>query len=156
MASGKTGGRWLARAAMGLAAGLAVVGVAMAATSADETAVTAALNASAEAWSRGDLDGFMQYYEPGEATVYLNKDGLVRGYKAIHDMYAGRFGQGGSMGQLSLELLNFRPLGPGYALATGRFHLARPAAEGGAATGLFTLVFHKSGGRWRIISDHTS
>jgi uncharacterized protein (TIGR02246 family) len=138
---------------MVLVMGLIMAGGAVAAT-ADETAVTAALNASARAWSRGDLDGFMQSYEPGEATSYLNKDGPVRGYGAIRAMYAARFRPGQSLGDLGLEMLDFRPLGPDYALATGRFHL-KPAT-GPEATGLFTLVFHKAGGQWRIISDHTS
>jgi ketosteroid isomerase-like protein len=131
-----------------------MMGGAAAAPSAEETAVTAALNASARAWSRGDLNEFMRSYEPGEATTYLGREGLVRGYGAIHDMYAARFRPGQSLGNLSLDMLDFRPLGPDYALATGRFHLTRDGSP--EATGLFTLVFHRAGGQWRIISDHTS
>jgi ketosteroid isomerase-like protein len=47
-------------------------------------------------------------------------------------------------------------LGPEYAIATGRYHLARSAAGGGDATGIFSLVWQKSADGWKIILDHTS
>lgn len=115
------------------------------------------LEASALAWSRGDLDGFMHCYEDAPSTTYLKRDGVVEGYKAIHDMYAARFGgDTASLGRLSMSLLNVRTLGSDFALVTGRYVLQRPAAAGGEAGGLFTLVFRRSAAGWRIISDHTS
>ena len=115
------------------------------------------LDASAVAWSQGDLDGFMHCYEDAPSTTYLKRDGVVEGYKAIHDMYAARFGRNAaSMGRLSMSLLNVRALGSDFALATGRYALRRAAAAGGDAGGLFTLVFHRSAAGWRVISDHTS
>lgn len=121
----------------------------------ERAAVARTLEESAAAWSAGDLDRFMRCYEDGEATAYVKADGVVRGYRAIHDMYAARFAGAGAMGKLSMEMLDFRPLGPGYALVVGRFKLERPAGAGGEASGIFTLVFHRSAGGWRIISDHT-
>jgi ketosteroid isomerase-like protein len=80
---------------------------------------------------------------------------VVKGYRAIRDMYAARFGgTSGALGQLTMEILDFRPLGPDYALIVGRYHL-KPAKPGPEASGVFTLVFHKSAAGWRIISDHT-
>jgi uncharacterized protein (TIGR02246 family) len=123
-------------------------------------AVTKTLVESADAWSRGDLDAFMRSYEDGPDTRYVKRDGVVRGYRAIRDMYQARFGSDpGGLGRLSLEVIDFAPLGEGYALVTGRYHLllrAQAQAQGGAATGIFTLVFHRSRAGWRIISDHSS
>ena len=118
--------------------------------------IAAVLQSSAVAWSRGDLDAFMQSYEPSAAVTYVGKTGLVRGYTAIHDMYAGRFGTGKRMGGLTLQVLESQDLGPDYALVTGRFALARPKQDGGDATGIFTLVFHRTALGWRILNDHTS
>ncbi|MDR3511802.1 MAG: SgcJ/EcaC family oxidoreductase [Caulobacteraceae bacterium] len=122
----------------------------------DRAAVARVLEDSAEAWSAGDLDRFMGCYEDSEATSYIKADGVVRGYRAIHDMYAARFTGASAMGKLLMNILDFRPLGPRYALVTGRFRLERPPAAGGEASGIFTLVFHKSAAGWRIVSDHTS
>jgi ketosteroid isomerase-like protein len=38
----------------------------------------------------------------------------------------------------------------------GRFQLERPAAPGGKASGIFTLVLSKTPGGWKIVLDHTS
>ncbi len=115
--------------------------------------LAAVLQDSAAAWSRGDLDGFMRCYEDGPGTSYVNGAGLVQGYRAIRDMYAARFtGGAGAMGDLSTELIATRPVGADYAIAYGRFRLHRAAGD---ATGLFSLVFHRSGGGWKIVSDHT-
>ncbi len=118
--------------------------------------IAAVLQSSADAWSRGDLDGFMQSYEPSAEVAYVGKAGLVRGYAAIHAMYAGRFGTGRRMGRLTLQVLDDQPLGPDHALVTGRFALGRPKQDGGDATGVFTLVLHRTSLGWRIMSDHTS
>ncbi len=122
----------------------------------DEAAIDEALTASARAWSRDDLDAFMHCYEDGPQTAYVKADGVVKGYRAIRDMYAARFGgASGALGRLSMETLDFSRLGPDYALVVGRYHL-QPAKPGPEASGIFTLVFHKSAAGWRIISDHTS
>ncbi len=124
--------------------------------SADKAAVMTALQDSAAAWSRGDLNGFMQCYEASPDTLYIGAHGLVRGADAIRATYAAHYGQGAAMGHLSLTVLDYRPLGTGFALLTGRFALQKPGSSAAPATGIFTLVFHKSPSGWHIIADHTS
>jgi ketosteroid isomerase-like protein len=124
----------------------------------DQDAISKALQTSAAAWSRGDLAAFMQCYEESPNTEYVKSTGVVEGFPAIRDMYAARYGNGAThtMGRLSLEIANYRQLGAAYALVTGRFSLARPKTDGGDATGIFSLVFHRSKSGWHIIYDHTS
>jgi ketosteroid isomerase-like protein len=57
---------------------------------------------------------------------------------------------------LEFSDLEVRSLDPGYAIATGKFHLARSAAGGGDATGIFSLVWEHTHSGWKIILDHTS
>ncbi|MCI3180392.1 hypothetical protein C5708_09015 [Caulobacter sp. CCUG 60055] len=152
------------RRGLAMAAGLALAaGVTGAATpalagegDAERAAVGKVLDASATAWSAGDLDAFMNCYEDDPRTAYIGAGGVVKGYKAIHDMYAARFGgaRPASLGKLSMDILDFRALGGEHALVTGRFHLLRAGQP--EATGIFTLVFHKSAAGWRIVSDHTA
>ena len=60
------------------------------------------------------------------------------------------------MGTLSFSDLDIRLLDGDYALVIGRWALARAAADGGPAGGLFTLTLHHGPDGWRILVDHTS
>lgn len=116
--------------------------------------IAAALDASAAAWTRGDLDDFMRLYEDSPEIRYINPDGMTQGYAGIRQMYGARFAKGEPMGDLSIALIDVKQVGPDHAFVTGRFTLKQ--ASGKVATGLTTLLFHRAGGQWRIVSDHTS
>jgi uncharacterized protein (TIGR02246 family) len=116
--------------------------------------VASMLARSAAAWNHGDLDAFMETYENSPDTVYMGATSVIRGYAAIRAHYAAQYGHG-KMGRLSVSDLAVRPLGSDYAVATARWHLARSAAAGGDASGLFSLVVRRTAAGWRIITDHT-
>ncbi len=120
-------------------------------------AIAAVLNDSAKAWSAGDLDRFMKSYAAAPSTTYLSGSHLVHGYDASRAMYAARFGGGtqAAMGDLTIDIVDFRLLGPGHAYVIGHFQLHRDAAHGGDAQGPTTLVFERTPAGWRIIADHS-
>jgi ketosteroid isomerase-like protein len=60
------------------------------------------------------------------------------------------------MGTLDFSDLTVKMLGRNYAVVTGKFHLARTAAGGGDASGVFSLIFEREPEGWRIILDHTT
>jgi len=133
----------------------------VASVSAETPAVPAAqaiqqtLDASAAAWSAGDLKSFMWCYERSPATRFVGASGMVVGYDAIEAMYASTYKKpGASLGKLRLEVLDVKGLGTDYAFAIARYHL-KPDT-GAEVTGLSTLLFHKVGGHWLINSDHSS
>jgi uncharacterized protein (TIGR02246 family) len=118
-------------------------------------AIKQALDASAAAWSAGDLKTFMECYERAPGTRYVSASGTIVGYEAIEAMYASRFQKpGASLGKLTLELIDVKPLGSQYAFVVGRYHL-KPDT-GAEVSGITTLLFHKVGARWLISSDHSS
>jgi ketosteroid isomerase-like protein len=120
-------------------------------------AIRAELARSAAAWNRRELDGFLDSYEHSPLTTFVGKD-VTRGFDAIRAHFVERYGgaAGAKMGTLSFTDIDVRPLAAGWALAIGRWHLARPAADGGDAGGLFTLTMRKTELGWRILVDHTS
>jgi uncharacterized protein (TIGR02246 family) len=120
-------------------------------------AIQAVLDSSAAAWNSGDLDRFMACYDKAPTTTYVNATHVVHGYDAIRAMYAERFGGGASpaMGQLALEIVDFRLFGERDAYVIGRFHLHRDAAFGGDAVGPTTLLFKRTPAGWRITADHS-
>ncbi len=123
----------------------------------DKAAIEQVLQASAKDWSRGDLSAFMRSYENAPETAFVTPQGLIKGYDALKSHYVAKYASGRNrMGQLALTILDERPLSADYALVTGRFAVARPAADGGDASGIFTLLMHRTALGWRISYDHTS
>ncbi|HEY2743363.1 MAG TPA: nuclear transport factor 2 family protein [Polyangia bacterium] len=135
---------------------LAVAAPAHADDAADGAAIKSELAREAAAWNRGDLGGYLSGYERAATTTMVGSHGLLRGYDAIAAMYRDKYGDRARMGRLTFDGLEVRALGAGFALAVGRWALARDAAAGGPVGGWFTLTLHKTSDGWRIIVDHTS
>ena len=117
--------------------------------------ITAMMNASADAWNRRDLDGFVAPYLAGDEVTYVGGRGLVRGRDAIRRTYQeSYFGPGGDPGTLRFTDFQVRMLGPDHALALGRYVVERPGRA--PDTGPFSLVLRRTPEGWRIIHDHSS
>ncbi len=118
------------------------------------TQVTRMLERSAEAWNRGDLEGFMADYLRAPRTTYLGSSGLVVGWEAIRARYAPLFEAGATRDSLRFEGVSARLLGQEHALATARFVLHR----GGQVTGSgpFTLVLRRTEDEWKIVHDQSA
>jgi len=113
------------------------------------------LDEQTAAWNRGDIPGFMAGYADSESTTFVGTT-VTKGHAQVLANYKKRYPTREKMGKLRFSDIEIRPLGPDHAVVLGRFHLDRPAAAGGESTGIFTLVFEKSKGAWKVILDHTS
>jgi ketosteroid isomerase-like protein len=111
------------------------------------------LSLQTEAWNRGDIPAFMEYYAPD--TLFVGREKVTRGSAALKARYLRDYPTRGHMGVLAFSDLDIHPLGPKSAYAVGRWHLDRGAEGGGAVGGLFSLVFEKRQDRWLIVLDHT-
>ncbi len=118
-----------------------------------EAEIRAVLQAQAEAWNRGDLDGYMNGYARGNATVFVSGDTLTRGWKTVRDRYARKYNSREKMGTLSFSEVNVTTLSADTALVAGRWKLIRSDDQ---PHGRFTLLFRRTGEGWRIVHDHTS
>jgi uncharacterized protein (TIGR02246 family) len=119
----------------------------------DVAAVRAVIEAQAAAWNRGDVEGYMEGYAKEDSTTFVSGDTITRGWQTVLDRYKARYDTRAKMGTLTFSELEFKPLGPYYIMATGRWHLAR---EGDEPHGRFTLIFRRTAAGWRIVHDHTS
>ncbi|GAA4779768.1 DUF4440 domain-containing protein [Stakelama sediminis] len=122
--------------------------------------VLAALQASADAWNRGDLDGFLSVYSDGAGTTFTGKNGVVRGKAAIRKRYilsySAVFGPNakGRPQRLWFTPKDFRMLGNAHALLIAQWHLdARNGVP--ALSGMTSLVFAHEKAGWKIIADHS-
>ena len=140
-----------------VALSLAVAAPAMAAppAPAEMAAMQKTLIDSAVAWTKGDLDGFMESYEDSADTAFVTSQGVLRGWAPMRERYRMRYGQGRALGVLVFDEFSATALGPDYAVLYGRFHLLQPGKPK-EQTGMFDLIMHRTAKGWRIVSDHTS
>ena len=109
---------------------------------------------SAEAWNRGELDGFMDDYVESEATTYIGRSGMLTGYSAIRDRFAPLFEPGAQRDSLRFENVRSRRLGAVDGVVTARWILHQ--GDMVTESGPFTLVVRRTSSGWKIIHDHSS
>ncbi|MBW7906583.1 MAG: DUF4440 domain-containing protein [Phycisphaerae bacterium] len=140
-------GFWLC---VGIAAG--AVGCRQSASvSADE--LRRILDAQAEAWNRGDLDGFMRPYWRSPDLTFSSRGQTHRGYDNTVARFRAAYPTTERMGRLTFDDLEVSPISDAAALVLGRWRLER---ADGSLGGNFSLVFRRIDGRWVIVHDHTS
>lgn len=120
-----------------------------------ESAIRQVLDDQVAAWNRGDIPTFMDGYDKSASTTFVGTD-ITKGHAHVLDRYLKRYPTREKMGTLRFSEIEIRPLGSDYASVIGKFHLDRSADAGGEASGIFTLLFHRTASGWKIILDHTS
>jgi ketosteroid isomerase-like protein len=118
-------------------------------------AIRRVLSDQVQSWNRGNIDAFMQGYDNSPGTVFIGKN-IERGYAAVLRRYHEHYPTPEKMGKLAFSDLSVNLLNADYASVVGAFHLTRAAAAGGNASGVFSLLFHRTPAGWKIILDHTS
>jgi beta-aspartyl-peptidase (threonine type) len=122
-------------------------------TEATETAITSIMTAQSEAWNRGDIPGFMEYYWKSDQLRFGSGGNITRGWQATLDRYLRTYSSRERMGHLDFSDLEIIALASDAAIVHGRWKLTRDADT---PSGLFTLVFRNLGSGWVIVSDTTT
>lgn len=118
-----------------------------------EPEVRKVLADQADAWNRGDLDGFMAGYLNSPDLTFRSGGTVTTGYDATLARYRERYQTGGAeMGKLTFDDVVVKRSGD-MAIVTGRWTLDRTADT---PTGLFTLRMELTSEGWKIVDDHTS
>lgn len=111
------------------------------------------LQAQAEQWNRGNIEGYLVGYWQNDSLVFLGKSGQTYGYQATLDRYRKAYPDTAAMGKLITTVLKIRLLSADYAYVTGRWDLARSM---GNLSGYYTLLLRRINGEWLIVEDHSS
>jgi uncharacterized protein (TIGR02246 family) len=118
-------------------------------------AIRAVLDNQVVAWNRGDLDSFMAGYWKDDRLTFFSGDTITKGWQATYDRYRKRYqSEGREMGKLEFRRVDVEMAGPDAAFVRGEWHLTMK--NGKSPHGLFTLIFRRVDGQWRIVHDHTS
>jgi ketosteroid isomerase-like protein len=119
----------------------------------DKQAIVKLMRDQQAAWSKGDLDGFMQGYWKSDSLMFIGKRGPTYGWQQTLENYKKGYPDNAAMGKLTFRIDKVELLGKRDAFVMGAWSLAR---EKDAPGGYFTLWFRKINGEWKIVCDHTS
>ena len=111
------------------------------------------LNEQVDAWNRGDIEGFMDYYWRSEDLEFKSGDTIHRGWQATLERYKREYPTKQAMGWLDFSDLRVAATSDHEAEVTGRWRVraGRKTSSGG-----FELKFRRIGERWLIVRDHTT
>jgi len=124
-----------------------------------EESISAVLNLQSQAWNKGDVDEFMNYYWKNEEVTFVSKNGVTKGWQKVYNNYKKGYPDKAAMGKLTFDHLVFEKMNPKAYVITGSWLLEYDTANGEERQntgGWFTLIFKKFGKDWRIVYDHTS
>ena len=111
------------------------------------------LDSQAEAWNRGDIEGYMQGYWKSDSLIFTSGGNVQRGWQATLEKYKKSYGSKSKMGTLIFSDLEPLLLSPESACVFGRWELKRSSDH---PHGVFTLILRKFSDGWKIVHDHTS
>ena len=121
----------------------------------DELDVIKVLTTQEKAWNRGDLEAFASGYKDSPDLIFIGHQ-VSRGYGQMVLDYRKNYPNREAMGTLSFSEIEPRVLDEHYAIVIGHYRVERSKKAGGAAEGIFSLVFEKTEKGWKIIVDHTT
>lgn len=121
----------------------------------DEEGIKHLLVSQIDAWNSGNLQAFMAGYWRSPDLTFFSGITITKGWEPTLQRYQQRYqGEGKEMGQLEFQDLKIDLMGRRAAVVTGKWQLT--LSDGKKPGGLFTLVFKRMPGGWRIVHDHTS
>ena len=123
------------------------------ASSSAETAIRQLMADQVAAWNSGNIDEFMKGYWNNDSLMFIGHSGITYGYQQTLDNYKKNYSNADQMGKLFFTLLKVKRLSPDYYFVIGKWLLKRKTGDIG---GIYTLLFRKIDGQWRIVCDHTS
>jgi ketosteroid isomerase-like protein len=120
-----------------------------------KSGVEAVLRTQQNAWNRHEIEAFMAGYWNSPELTFFSGAKETSGWQATLDRYKATYASPGhEMGQLEFSGLRIEMLGTDAAFVRGAWKLT--LSDGKTPHGLFTLIFRRFPGGWKIIHDHTS
>ena len=117
------------------------------------SAISALLNAQADAWNSGNIDAYMEGYWKSDSLIFTSGAKVQRGWNATLKKYKTSYDSREKMGRLEFSELEITNLSDSSAWVLGKWKLLRASDTPG---GVFTLILRKFHDGWKIVHDHTS
>lgn len=108
------------------------------------------LDDAAAAWSEGDVDKIMGFYDQSQPLLVLIANEPLKGPEPVRAMLEVRAAREGGLGVMNYEWFETLQLDAHTAIASGRVIISR---DGTHYRGLFTRVLRRTVDGWRIMHD---
>jgi len=116
--------------------------------------VLAVLATQAEAWNRGDLDGYMDGYWDNPELEFISGPTTTKGFQPVKDRYFQRYkANGQEMGQLTFSELEYRRRADRGAEVTGLWRVVKTTDT---LSGGFTVQLREFDFGWKVVQDTTT
>ncbi len=116
----------------------------------DKKEIQAVLKAQRLAWSKNNIEKFMEGYWKSDSLQFYSNNGITQGWEAILNRYLKAYPTKDHTGKLNYRINAITKITEGAYYVLGEYHIKRDV---GNADGIFMLVFKKIDGKWKIIAD---
>ena len=116
----------------------------------DKTAILKVMRDQEIAWSKNDLEGFMQGYIKSDSLKFYGKSGLTKGWQKTLDNYKKGYPTKEHSGTLTFKVNDISPIETGSYWVMGEYFLSRKVGD---ANGVFMIIFKEIDGEWKIVAD---
>ena len=116
----------------------------------EKEAILAVMDAQQEAWSKGDLETFMDGYWKSDALKFYSSRGITYGWQQTLENYKKSYPSKAHTGTLKFKVNDISKIDGVSYFVMGAYYLTR---EVGDANGVFMIIFKKIEGKWKIIAD---
>ena len=103
-------------------------------------------------WNNHDLEGFMKGYWRSDSLKFYGRSGLTLGWENTLNNYKKNYPTSLESGKLTFVINDISNIEGDSYWVMGEYHLERQI---GNASGVFTIIFKKINGEWKIIADTT-
>lgn len=112
--------------------------------------IQAVLKAQRLAWSKNNIEKYMEGYWKSDSLAFYGSNGVVQGWYNTLDRYKKAYPTKDHTGKLNFRINAITKIAEEAYYVLGEYHIKR---EVGNADGNFMLVFKKINGKWKIIAD---
>lgn len=108
------------------------------------------MDAQQKAWSKHDLEGFMQGYWKSDSLKFYGSNGVTLGWEKTLSNYKKGYPTAEHSGKLNFKINDISKINEGAYFVMGEYHLTRKVGD---ANGVFMIIFKKINGEWKIVAD---
>ena len=119
----------------------------------DKADIIAVLKAQEKAWSKHNLEGYMQGYWKSDSLKFYGSNGLTYGWNKTLANYKKGYPTPDHSGILKFKVNDISRIEKESYYIMGEYHLTRNV---GNANGIFMIIFRKIDGEWKIVADTSS
>ena len=112
--------------------------------------ITSMMLQTAEDWSKGDLEAFMNGYIKSDSLKFVGSGGITYGWQQTLENYKKGYPSKDHSGSLNFEIIDISPIENQSYWVMGKYFLSRNVGD---ANGVFMVIFKKIEGEWKIVAD---